>query len=85
LIRSILAAIGVLQFEVEAHMKNPVWDDTLPHSEEEVKREIDRLTLDIQKMLESIGQTQERTARSREATESNLRWIRENLHARKSS
>jgi len=66
-------------------MKNPVWDDTRPHSEEELKSEIDRLALDIQKMLEGIGQTQERTARSREATERNLRWIRENLHARKSS
>ena len=66
-----------LQFEVEAHMKNPTWDDSRPHSEEEVKTEIDRLTLEIRQMIEATRQNHEEAERRSANTRRIIRSIQE--------
>jgi len=59
------SAFALLQFDEETSMKNPTWDNSRPRGEEDAATEIDRLTREIRQTLDSIGQTQEQTARSR--------------------
>lgn len=61
-------------------MKNPTWDDSRPHTDEEIKVEIRRMTGEIEQMLESSRQSDERTQRNIEETGRTLQRIREKLN-----
>jgi len=79
-----LAAIGVLQFEGEAYMKNPVWDDTVPHSKEEIKAEIRRMASELEEMLEWSRQSSERTQLNIQETDRILKRIQERFNVERS-
>lgn len=64
-------------------MNNPTWDDSRPHTEEEIKGEVRRMAEELKAMLESARQSDERAQRNMEVTARNLKWIREQLNVGK--
>ncbi len=66
-------------------MKNPTWDDSRPHSEEEVKVEIHRLLGEVEGMVERMNQSQARIERSRQATKRTLQRIEERFDVARSA
>ena len=66
-------------------MKNPAWDDSRPHSEEEVKVEIHRLLGEVEGMVERMNQSQARIERSRQATKRTLQRIEERFDVARSA
>ncbi len=66
-------------------MKNPAWDDSRPHSKEEIKSEIRRMASELGEMLEQAQQSDERTQRNIESTARTLQRIRERLNVERSS
>ncbi len=61
-------------------MKNPVWDDSRPHSEEEVKAEIDRLTLEMRQMVDETRRNHEEAERRSANTWRIIHSIQEQFH-----
>ncbi len=65
-------------------MKNPTWDDTRPHSDEEIKGEIRRMASEMEEMLEWSRQSSERTQRNIRSTAHTLERIREKFNVERS-
>jgi len=61
-------------------MKNLIWDDTRPHTEEEIKAEIDRLAVEIQLMLDDTRRNHEEAERQSANTWRIIRSIQEQFH-----
>lgn len=61
-------------------MKNPVWDDTVPHSDEEIKAEIRRMASELEEMLERSRQSDARAQRNIQETNRILERLQENLN-----
>ncbi len=60
-------------------MKNPTWDDTIPHSDEEIK-EGNQPLVRRSGRHDSARQSHERSDRSREETDRSIRRIQQNLN-----
>lgn len=61
-------------------MKNPTWDDSVPHSKAEIKAEIRRMASELEEMLDQARQSDERTQRNIAETARTLQRIRERLN-----
>ena len=61
-------------------MKNPVWDENIPHSKEEIKAEIRRMASELREMLDQSSQSSARTRLHIESTERTLKRIREKFN-----
>ena len=66
-------------------MKEATLPTSSPRSDEEIKREIDRLFGEMEQMLASTQRHLDRAAQFSEITERNLRWIEEQLHVGKTA
>ena len=61
-------------------MKNPTWDDSRPHTEEEMKTEIDRLTDGFRQMLDETRRNHDEAERRSANTWRIIHSIQEQFH-----
>jgi len=66
-------------------MKEATLPASQPQSEEEIKREIDRLFGEMEQMLDRIGRNNAEAARLSKNVDRNIQWIKENLHVGKAT
>ncbi len=66
-------------------MKNPTWDDSRPHTKQEIKAEIRRMASELKEMLEQSRQSNERTQRNIAETTRILEQVQERLNVARPS